>query len=114
MTQQQPDPPSHLVDLEPVGRRTRFSSGDFLLEAALSAGVGLVLLCGGNGWCESCLIRVVEGEVSEPAFVEVDYIAADVLAAGFRLACQTYPESDIKIDIPPASLTTPPRLRVEG
>jgi len=100
--------------MEPVGRRTRIAPGDSLLGAAQSAGVGLVSLCAGEGWCEGCLIRVVEGEASGPTFMEEDYIAVDDLAAGFRLACQTYPESDVKIDIPPASLTTPQRLQVEG
>jgi uncharacterized 2Fe-2S/4Fe-4S cluster protein (DUF4445 family) len=114
MTRQKLDPTSYLVDMEPVGRRTRITPGDSLLEAAQSAGVGLVSLCGGEGWCESCLIKVVEGRLSPPTFMEEDYIAAHDLAAGIRLACQAMPESDIKIDIPPESLTTPQRLQVEG
>lgn len=114
MTRQKPDLASYLVDMEPVGRRTRITPGDSLLEAAQSAGVGLVSLCGGEGWCEGCRIKVVEGQVSHPTFIEEDYIAADDLAIGYRLACQAMPESDVKIDIPPESLTTPQRLQVEG
>jgi uncharacterized 2Fe-2S/4Fe-4S cluster protein (DUF4445 family) len=114
MTHHEPEPTTHLVDIEPVGRRTRITPGDSLLEAAQEAGVGLVSLCGGEGWCESCLIRVAQGEVSAPTFLEEDYIAAQDLAAGFRLACQAYPQSDVKIDIPPESLTTPQRLQIEG
>ncbi len=114
MTQQQSEPTSFLVDMEPVGRRTRINPGESLLEAAQAAGVGLVSLCGGEGWCEGCLIRVVEGEVSAPTFMEEDYVGAHDLAAGIRLACQTYTEGDVKIDIPPESLTTPQRLQIEG
>jgi uncharacterized 2Fe-2S/4Fe-4S cluster protein (DUF4445 family) len=36
------------------------------------------------------------------------------LAAGFRLACQAEPLSDVKLDIPPESLTSAQRLQVEG
>lgn len=40
--------------------------------------------------------------------------SAEELSAGYRLACQATPLSDVVIDIPPESLTTPQRLQVEG
>jgi uncharacterized 2Fe-2S/4Fe-4S cluster protein (DUF4445 family) len=36
------------------------------------------------------------------------------IAQGYRLACQAHPLSDVKIEIPPASLSTPQRLQLEG
>jgi uncharacterized 2Fe-2S/4Fe-4S cluster protein (DUF4445 family) len=101
------------VDLEPVGKRIDIERGTNLLEAAQLAGVQLTSLCGGTGLCDSCRVRVDRGEVSEPTFEERE-IFGDDLASGFRLACQTIPESDVKIDIPPESLTTPQRLQIEG
>jgi uncharacterized 2Fe-2S/4Fe-4S cluster protein (DUF4445 family) len=85
-----------------------------LLEAAQASGVGLVSLCGGEGWCESCLVRIASGEVNPPTQSELDYLDAEAVSAGFRLACQVVPLTDVRIDIPPESLSTPQRLQVEG
>jgi uncharacterized 2Fe-2S/4Fe-4S cluster protein (DUF4445 family) len=101
------------VDLEPVGKRIDIEQGTNLLEAAQLAGVHLASLCGGAGLCDSCRVRVDRGEVSEPTLEEREIFGGD-LASGFRLACQTIPESDVKVDIPPESLTTPQRLQIEG
>ena len=103
-----------IVDMQPVGRRIDIEIGKSLLEAAQAAGVGLVSLCGGEGWCESCLVRVASGEVNPPTQSEMDYLGDEALADGFRLACQVIPQTDVRIDIPPESLSTPQRLQVEG
>ncbi|MBG7609401.1 MAG: DUF4445 domain-containing protein [Anaerolineae bacterium] len=103
-----------IVDMQPVGRRIDIQAGQTLLEAAQEAGVGLISLCGGEGWCESCQIRVVGGEANPPTESEMDYLGEEVLKTGMRLACQTIPQTDVRIDIPPESLSTPQRLQVEG
>jgi uncharacterized 2Fe-2S/4Fe-4S cluster protein (DUF4445 family) len=103
-----------IVDMQPVGRRVDIAKGSTVLEAAQSAGVGLVSLCGGEGWCESCLIRIAKGEINQPTQAELDYLEEDDLSAGFRLACQVTPMTDVRIDIPPESLSTPQRLQIEG
>ena len=81
---------------------------------ALAAGVELMALCGGEGWCHSCIVRLVSGAATEPSLVEHDALSPAQLTDGFRLACQTVPLGDAKIDIPPESLTTPQRLSIEG
>lgn len=40
--------------------------------------------------------------------------SAEQLARGYRLACQAYPLSDVKVEVPPESLATPQRLSIEG
>ena len=114
MTLPTPDLKTWVVDMQPVGRRIEISAGTTLLEAAQTAGVGLVSLCGGEGWCESCLVRIAKGEVNPPTQPEMDYLGDKELADGFRLACQVTPCTDVRIDIPPESLSTPQRLQVEG
>ena len=114
MTLPTPDLKTWVVDMQPVGRRIEISAGTTLLEAAQTAGVGLVSLCGGEGWCESCLVRIAKGEVNPPTQPEMDYLGDEELADGFRLACQVTPCTDVRIDIPPESLSTPQRLQVEG
>lgn len=76
--------------------------------------MGLVSLCGGDGWCESCLVRIADGEGNHPTQSEKDFLGDDELAAGFRLACQVVPRTDMRIDVPPESLSAPQRLQVEG
>lgn len=100
--------------MQPVGRRVDVTPGTNLLEAAQSAGVGLVSLCGGEGWCESCLVKIIKGEINKPTQPELDYLDEDDLSAGYRLACQVRPKTDVRIDIPPESLSTPQRLQIEG
>ena len=103
-----------IIDMQPVGRRIDIEAGQSLLEAAQAAGVELVSLCGGEGWCESCLVRVASGKVNPPTQSEKDYLDDKDLSAGFRLACQVIPQMDLRIDIPSESLSTPQRLQVEG
>jgi len=97
------------VDFEPLGRRARVASGMTLLEAARQAGVGLNALCGGAGTCGTCRVRVVAGDVSPATEAE-----RDAVAEGLRLACQTRVLSDVRVDVPPDSITAPQRAQIEG
>jgi len=102
------------ISLQPTGRRGQGNSKTSLLATAQAAGVELVSLCGGIGSCDSCKVRLVKGELSPVTLEEQALFDQDELDSGFRLACQAYPQSDVVIDIPPESLTTPQRLQIEG
>ena len=102
------------VDLQPVGRRAEIAPGQTLLDAARAAGVEVVSLCGGEGWCHSCVVRLASGIASQPSHSELDTLSREEIAAGFRLACQTQPMSDVIVEIPPDSLTAQQRLSIEG
>ncbi len=102
------------IDFEPLGRRGKARSGQTILAAAQEAGVGLASVCGGAGTCEECRVRLAAGRLSPPTLVEQAALSEADLSAGFRLACQAQPFSDIKLDIPPESLTSAQRLQVEG
>jgi uncharacterized 2Fe-2S/4Fe-4S cluster protein (DUF4445 family) len=107
-------PENFSIDFEPLGRRSEALPGENLLDVARSAGVGLASVCGGAGTCEECRIRLVSGNLTPPTLVEQTAISKTDLASGIRLACQAKPLSDIKLDIPPESLTSVQRLQVEG
>jgi uncharacterized 2Fe-2S/4Fe-4S cluster protein (DUF4445 family) len=109
-----PEKQTFTIALQPVGRRTEIAPGQTLLEAAQNAGVELASLCGGAGVCDSCKIRITKGQASPPTAEEEAAFTDAELQAGFRLACQSHPLSDISLEIPPESLTTPQRLQVEG
>jgi len=102
------------IDMEPIGRRSEVEPGQTLLDAARQGGVDLTALCGGEGWCHGCKVRVIEGKLSPVTVSEEAALSAEQLAQGFRLACQAEPLDHVKIDIPPESLATQQRLQIEG
>jgi uncharacterized 2Fe-2S/4Fe-4S cluster protein (DUF4445 family) len=103
-----------LVDLEPIGRRVEVERGTNLLEAAQKAGIDLVASCGGVGICGTCRVRVIQGDVTPVTLTEEEALDAAQREAGFRLACQTEPLSDVRLDIPPDSLTAVQQMQLEG
>jgi uncharacterized 2Fe-2S/4Fe-4S cluster protein (DUF4445 family) len=105
---------SIVVDVQPIGKRVEIRTGETLLDAARAGSAGLVSLCGGEGWCGSCLVRIVAGDVGPPTQSEKENLGEEKIKLGFRLACQVIPATDIRIDLPPESLSTPQRLQVEG
>ncbi len=105
---------THHIDFEPVGRRGDCPEGDTLLDCARHLGVNLVNLCGGTGGCGRCIVQILDGQVSEPSPGEGEFLAAEKLADGYRLACRAVPLSDCKVRVPPESLSTPQRTQVEG
>jgi uncharacterized 2Fe-2S/4Fe-4S cluster protein (DUF4445 family) len=103
-----------IVILQPVGRRVEVPAGTSLLDAARLAGVELVALCGGEGTCGACRLRPVEGRLSPLTRAEESELTPGDLSTGYRLACQAQVLGDVRVDIPPESLTAPQRLQLEG
>ena len=102
------------VDFEPIGRRGEFSSDQTLLECARQLSVDIVSICGGDGSCERCKVQLVDGQLSPLTLTEEAVLTTSEQKQGFRLACMAHPLSDIKLHIPPESLTAPQRTQVEG
>jgi len=102
------------VILQPIGRRITVPSGLSVLDAARLAGVELVAICGGEGICGTCRVRVTEGSVSPLNLNEEGELSDEDIKKGFRLACQAQILSNVRIDIPPESFSSPQRLQVEG
>ncbi len=105
---------TNAVEFQPLGRRGRCRDDESLMDCARGLGIGLSAICGGAGTCYSCKLRVAAGAVSEPTDRERDAFSAEELAAGWRLACQTYPRGDCSLSVPPESMTAPQRTQTEG
>ncbi len=105
---------THKVNFEPLGRSGRCRTNESLLACAHRLGVGIISLCGGKGNCQSCRVQVLSGTVSEPTANERKAFFRQQLKEGWRLACQTYPTSDCRLNLPPDSLTSLQRVQVEG
>jgi uncharacterized 2Fe-2S/4Fe-4S cluster protein (DUF4445 family) len=102
------------IEFQPLGRRVRFPGGQSILEYARQAGIDLVSLCGGAGTCGKCKVQIVSGQVSEPTQKEKEALTAEEIAKGYRLACQTYAQTDLVLTVPAESMSAPQRLQVEG
>lgn len=104
----------YIVDMEPIGRRAVIPAEKSILAAAQSAGIEIASVCGGEGWCGKCRIRHMEGKLTPPGEEEKEHLGSENLRAGYRLACQAYPLSNVKVDIPADVLTAAQRLQIEG
>jgi uncharacterized 2Fe-2S/4Fe-4S cluster protein (DUF4445 family) len=102
------------IDFEPVGRRGPCSRDQSLLDGARQLSVDLVSICGGIGNCERCKVQVVSGRMTKATLEEEASLTKAELEQGYRLACQAYPLSDVKLHVPPESLTALQRTQVEG
>ena len=102
------------IEFQPLGRHVEGRPGQNILEIARDAGVGIASLCGGQGVCGACRVRILEGDASLPTSLERETFTTDELASGYRLACLVRPMGDLKVHIPPRSLTTEQRLQIEG
>lgn len=99
---------SFVIHFQPIGCRIHVDGRQTVLDAfqtvASSSTSGLTASCGGKGTCGSCRIRVLRGEAVAATDAEKALLQPAELAAGFRLACQTIPLSDMEVEIPPESL----------
>ncbi len=102
------------VDFEPVGRRGKFPPDQSLLACARQLNVSLVSICGGMSSCHRCKVQIISGEVNEITADEKAIFSENELKKNYRLACLTYPCGNVKIHVPPESLSAPQRTQVEG
>lgn len=102
------------IDFEPIGRRGPCPSDQSLLDCARQLDVDIISICGGVGNCERCKVQIVAGKVSKLTLEERAILTQHEMDLGYRMACQAYPLSDVKVHIPPDSLTAPQRTQVEG
>jgi uncharacterized 2Fe-2S/4Fe-4S cluster protein (DUF4445 family) len=103
-----------VISFQPVGRRGKCRKNESLLTCARRLGVGINSICGGEGRCHLCKVQVLGGAVSKPTSSEHKAFNSQEISEGWRLACQTYPDSDCKVAVAPESMSAPQRLQVEG
>ena len=55
--------------------------------------------CNGNGTCGKCIVRYKSG-ATEPTKQDREFLSEKQLEQGYRLACQSYPTGEYKVEIP--------------
>ncbi len=84
----------------PTGEIIETLKGENLLKTLRRHGIYLVASCGGKGICGKCRVRIISGRCT---IVSKGKLKLDETCSGITLACQTYPEEDLIIDIPKES-----------
>ena len=90
------------VTFLPDGKKVEVDEGVTLFKAAEQAGVYLNSLCGGEGVCGKCRVRVTKGNV-KPDKQSMTLLSKEEIQNGYVLACQTKVEDDLEVVIPPES-----------
>ncbi|TYO96861.1 ASKHA domain-containing protein [Desulfallas thermosapovorans] len=75
-------------------------SHETILDAAVRAGIAVKSSCGGAGTCSRCRVITKSGQARVNS---TGKLTEEELARGYALACQTYPQSDMEIEIPETS-----------
>jgi uncharacterized 2Fe-2S/4Fe-4S cluster protein (DUF4445 family) len=83
-----------------TGITLQTSKGENLLQALKKNGIYLVSSCGGKGICSKCRVRILEGK---SRIASTGKLEPRDIKAGITLACQTFPQGNIFIDIPKES-----------
>jgi uncharacterized 2Fe-2S/4Fe-4S cluster protein (DUF4445 family) len=96
----------HRVTFHPFGKTVLVEEGTTVAEAARKAGVFINNLCGGEGVCGQCAVRIVSGAVETNERNEA-FFTKEELEKGSVLACQTFVKEDLEIALPDSS-------RIEG
>jgi uncharacterized 2Fe-2S/4Fe-4S cluster protein (DUF4445 family) len=91
---------THTITFEPAGISAQVEEGEPLLLAAVRAGVYLPALCGGEGTCGKCLVRVERGQTSP---LGKGPEGAEGGQGNLVRACQTTARSDLVVSVPEAA-----------
>ncbi len=67
-------------------------------DALLEQGLGMDYVCGGNGRCGKCAVRLISGHVSVTRADQAIF-SEEELGQGYRLACQMQVTEDIEIEV---------------
>ena len=70
-----------------------------ILKIAKDAKIKIKAPCRGKGKCGKCLVRILEGKVSEPTKAELKLISEKKIKLGYRLACEVTALGDVVIDL---------------
>lgn len=83
----------------PQDRVVEVDEEETIASAAREAGVNLPNLCGGEGVCGQCRVRVEQGQVA-PGERSLAFFPEEERQAGYVLACQSKVQGDLEIWVP--------------
>ncbi|MBN1691741.1 MAG: DUF4445 domain-containing protein [Dehalococcoidia bacterium] len=91
----------HVILFKPSGRRVSCSARTDILSCCRENQIEIDSVCGGQGKCRSCRVRIEKGIASALTPSELKKLSRDELERGWRLACQAMPAGDLTVFLPP-------------
>ncbi|MBD3215738.1 MAG: DUF4445 domain-containing protein [Candidatus Lokiarchaeota archaeon] len=91
-----------IIDFEPISRRVTINSLDkSLYDILTEIDVKIRSECGGAGSCGKCVLKVQNGIdfLNEPTEADHKFLSEDQIKDGFRLACQTKLNKNIRKEL---------------
>jgi len=79
-----------------TGKSISIAKGESVLSALKRNGIYLVASCGGKGTCGKCRVKIHEGKYKTSVSGKISPADRE---KGIILACQTFPENDISLEI---------------
>jgi uncharacterized 2Fe-2S/4Fe-4S cluster protein (DUF4445 family) len=95
----------------PLDKEVEVSEGIDILKAAVKARINLRNSCGGKGLCGKCKVKIVSGRYETKSNFT---LKSEQIKQGYVLACQTYPLTDLEVEIPSQSLEMKPQIIKAG
>ncbi|MBC8392203.1 MAG: 2Fe-2S iron-sulfur cluster binding domain-containing protein, partial [Deltaproteobacteria bacterium] len=105
---------TYKAEFEPSGKRIILETETNILEAAQRAGINVESVCGGQGICKKCKVRVLSGSVSPTSEQEKKYLSDSELKKKYRLACCTTIRSDTRFYVSSQSLVRAQKIGLSG
>lgn len=115
------------IVIQPFGVVADIREDETVLQAIQNAGVQIEAVCNGHGTCGKCRIRIMEEDiagfggissrrenVSDITDTEKKLLTSEEIEHGYRLACKTYVNKDIIIEIPRESRVGKQVIMEEG
>lgn len=94
---------NHTLRILPNDALVTVKYNETILIALLRNSISIESVCGGKGICGKCIIRVLDGTLSEPTLQEKRW--QKVLGSNIRLACQAKLLSDATIELSETLIT---------
>jgi len=80
-------------------KKTKIKKEKIILDVAKDLNLKIKASCGGKGKCGKCIVRVIEGDVSELTKEEKRFFNEEEIEKGLRLACEAKITGDVKIEL---------------
>lgn len=97
----------------PDDRSAKVNPGSTIAEAAEKAGVYIKNLCGGEGVCGQCRVRIIKGNVEAEERTR-SFFSGEELEQNYALACRSAVLENAEILIPPESRIEESQIIMEG
>ncbi len=101
------------ITFMPDEKSVEVEPGTNLMEAADKAAIHINSLCGGEGVCGRCKVKVTNGKILADKH-SISILSKEEITEGYVLACQTRVDSDMEVFIPPESRIEEAQILLEG